>query len=201
MSRCERLIVASRRLSVASIAALLAAGCATPVPPPEGGPPVSRWSGRFAATWVVPADPPREERASGRFSLREAGATTELDVLSPFGQTLAHAVASPAGAMIETSDGVRHEADSPDALTERVLGWRIPVGRLPDWLRLAGRAENAVAPFVDSGWSISADAAGDGERPARLTLRWPVDGSAAGLRRVTIRLVLDDGQLPAPNPQ
>ncbi len=196
MWRCERLIVAS-------IAALLAAGCATPVPPPEGGPgePVSRWSGRFAATWVVPADPPHEERASGRFSLRKAGATTELDVLSPFGQTLVHAVASPAGAMLETSDGVRHEADSPDALTERVLGWRIPVGRLPDWLRLAGRAENAVAPFVDSGWSVSADAAGGGAGPQRLTLRWPVDGLAAGLRSVTIRLVLDGAQLPAPNPQ
>lgn len=189
MSRFER-------LALTLTAALLIAGCATPEPPGTGEP-VARWSGRFAATWVEPADPPREERASGSFSLRASGATTELDVFSPFGQTVAHAVTGPGGAMLETSDGKRHEADSPEVLTEKVLGWRIPVGRLPDWLRITIRAGIAPAPFVDSGWSISAEATGNGEPPRRLTLRWPSEGEAAGSRRVTIRLVLDTTELPA----
>ena len=113
-----------------------------------------------------------------------------------FGQTVAHAVAGPAGAVLETSDGKRHEADNPDVLTERVLGWRIPVGRLPDWLRITTRAGSSPAPFVDSGWSISADAV-DGEAPRRLTLRWPIGGETVNSRRVTIRLVLDVAELPA----
>jgi outer membrane lipoprotein LolB len=193
MSRFER-------LALALTATMLIAGCAAPVAP-TAGEPVSRWSGRFAATWVEPADPPREERASGSFTLRAAGATTELDVFSPFGQTVAHAVTGPRGAVLETSDGTRHEADDPDLLTEKVLGWRIPVGRLPDWLRIITRAASVAAPFVDSGWSISPDATGDGGERRRLTLRWPVGGEAANARRVTIRLVLDVTELPAANLQ
>jgi outer membrane lipoprotein LolB len=189
MSRFER-------LALALAATMLIAGCATPVAPTVGEPP-SRWSGRFAVTWIEPADPPREERASGSFSLRASGGTTELDVFSPFGQTVAHAVAGPRGAVLETSDGKRHEADDPDVLTEQVLGWRIPVGRLPDWLRITTRAGSAAAPFVDSGWSISPDEGGDGGARRRLTLRWPVGGEAANARRVTIRLVLDVAELPA----
>ena len=189
MSRFER-------LAVAAAAALLVAGCATPVAPPTGAS-VSLWSGRFAATWLEPGEPAHEERASGKFSLLESGATTELRVFSPFGQTVAHAIAGPSGAVLETSDGSRHEAADPDTLTERVLGWRIPVARLPDWLRASGRAGEPPAPFVDSGWSISADAAGDGSGPRRLTLRWPVEAASSQARRVTIRLVLDAREPPA----
>jgi len=194
MFRSERRRLA-RALGAAIAAALLAAGCATPVAPPaQPGAPPSSWSGRFAVTWSEPADPPREERASGRFLLREADGRTELDVFSPFGQTLARAVAGPSGAMLETSDGARHEAQSAEALTEQVLGWRVPVGRLADWLRGGPRRGVIPASFQDGGWSVSVDEADGAERPRRLTLRWPTESAGPlASRRVTIRLVVDSG--------
>jgi len=181
-----------RGLATAFATALLAAGCATPVAPPApAGVPPSIWSGRFAVTWSEPADPGREERASGRFLLRADGERTELDVFSPFGQTLAHAVAGPEGATLETSDGARHAAHSPEALTEQVLGWRVPVARLADWLRGGAGAGASRTGFVDAGWTVSVDDADAAQRPRRLTLRWPSEPSPPGSRRVTIRLVVD----------
>src|SRR5690606_22957532 len=94
MSRCDAASPRARRLAGTLCgAALLAAGCATPLAPPEPG--GQAWAGRFAVTWTPETPPPREERASGRFSLREAGDRTELEVFSPFGQTVARALSRP----------------------------------------------------------------------------------------------------------
>ncbi len=192
MSRFER---ARTRLALTVlIPALLVAGCATPVAPPvESGKPPTVWSGRFAVNWLASPEPPREESASGRFLLREIGPSTELDVFSPFGQTIARARTGPSGSVLETSDGTRYEAANPEALTERVLGWRVPVGRLPQWLRGLDDAGNGPSSRVDADWSVSIDESVD-RRPRRLTLRWPADVSAPGWRRVTIRLVLDSAE-------
>ncbi len=175
-------------------AALLVAGCAGPraVLPDEQGPQPVAWSGRFAATWTNPEDSSREDRGSGRFWLRNLGARTELEIYSPFGQTLARAGADAARAWLETSDGKRFEADDPQALTEQVLGWRIPVSRLPHWLR-GELAAAAGSPTVDAGWRVVSDRA-PGQVPRRLTLQWPHQAPASGLRSVTIRLALDDGE-------
>lgn len=166
-------------------AVLLAAGCATPVAPPVTDGAAQAWAGRFAVTWTPAAPPPDEERASGRFTLRELGDRTELEVFSPFGQTVARALSRPGSAVLETSDGRRFEAENPEALTESVLGWRAPVQQLPGWLQ-GGQPDRHVA----SGWSVQVDAREQG-RPQRLTLRWPAEPVAAELRKVTIRLILD----------
>lgn len=200
MCRSERRARSLRSLGCAGFAALLAAGCATPVAPPvEPGARPESWSGRFAANWLESADPPREQAASGRFFLRASGQRTELDVYSPFGQTIARAAAGPEGAMLETADGVRHRAESPEALTERVLGWRIPVGRLPAWLGGDASARPVAAAFDDADWAVSVDEATDDGTPRRVTLRWPSRPPASEWRRVTIRLVIDGaGQALAP---
>lgn len=190
---------ASRRAllagSVSLAVALLAAGCASPrtAAPDLPGARASSWSGRFAVTWTDPAAGPagasREDRGAGRFWLRSQGARTELEIYSPFGQTVARAGADSARAWLETSDGRRFEADDPQALTEQVLGWRIPVSRLPHWLR--GELPAAAGtPAVDSGWVVVSDRA-PGEAPRRLTLQWPHQPDPAKARSVTIRLALD----------
>jgi outer membrane biogenesis lipoprotein LolB len=175
-------------------AALLVAGCAGPraVLPDEQGPRPVAWSGRFAATWTSPEDTSREDRGSGRFWLRNLGVRTELEIYSPFGQTLARAGADAARAWLETSDGRRFEADDPQALTEQVLGWRIPVSRLPHWLR-GELAAAAGSPTLDAGWSVVSDRA-PGQAPRRLTLQWPHQAQAAASRSVTIRLAVDESE-------
>lgn len=176
-----------RRAALAAIlgTALVAAGCATPAPtsaPAEG----RSWLGRFAVTWTPDAQPPRQERASGRFTLRELGERTELEVFSPFGQTVARASSRPGSTVLETADGRRYEADNPELLTESVLGWRAPVQSLPKWLSATGPDH-----LVQAGWDVRVEARENG-LPRRLTLSWPAEIVATSWRQVTIRLVLDD---------
>ncbi|HWS75114.1 MAG TPA: outer membrane lipoprotein LolB [Quisquiliibacterium sp.] len=189
MSRSERR--RARPLAGAiCAAAMLLAGCATPASPPAPADEVRSWAGRFAVTWTPAAPPPRQESASGRFSLREAGDRTELEVFSPFGQTVARALARPGTAVLETADGRRFEAPDPEALTESVLGWRAPVQMLPAWLR-----GNGADRLVESGWDVQVDARDNG-RPQRLTLSWPagITPSPPARPRVTIRLLLDPAE-------
>lgn len=185
--RPRAMLAGARRLALTLAVAALAAGCATTQPPvaAHGEPAMSRWIGRFAVSWTEAASPPRTGSASGRFALTEAGDRIALDVLSPFGQTIARAQAGPDGATLEAADGQRHAADSPEALTEAVLGWRIPVRQLPAWL--SGAHPDRM---LDAGWLVSVEAREEG-RPSRMTLRWPAEFVRTATRDVTIRLILD----------
>lgn len=188
-----------RALAAACAAALVVAGCATPTPPPSPPSPHSArtpnfWSGRFAVTWSEGGYQPREERSSGRFTLLADGEGRALELSSPLGQTMAQVTLESGKATLVASDGRRYRAESAEALTERVFGWRVPIGNLPRWLagRIAQPTRNEggrVVAGIDTGWSVRFDAFDD-ERPRRLTLDWPA-GGADGLRRLELRLVVD----------
>lgn len=188
-----------RRLLAALAAALAAllAGCATqmvePSPASSGGPP-NLWTGRFAATVTEAGDDAREERSSGSFALRVEGVRTRLELSSQMGQAMAQVSLDGEQATLLTADGKSWQAPSAEALTEQVFGWRVPLGRLPEWLegRVAEATERNGDDTVagrDHGWSIRIDARQAG-RPRRLSLDWPAD-AAAGERRLSLRLVVD----------
>lgn len=188
--------VASRLAGVLVASASLLGGCATPPHVPEtptAGTP-NLWSGRFAVTVSESGFQPREERSSGRFSLRTSNERRRLELSSPLGQTMAQVTLESGGARLVTSDGIVHEAESAEALTEQVFGWRVPIGNLPRWLE--GEVEHPterdgtrVVAGREQGWSIRYEAF-DGGRPRRLTLQWPAEGANA-LRRLELRLVVD----------
>lgn len=186
--------------ALAAALALALSGCATPSSAPSpavpDGPP-NLWTGRFAAT-VSDADPAgngtREERSSGRFSLRVEGARTQLELSSPLGQTMAQVWLDGGHATLLAADGKSWQAPSAEALTEQVFGWRVPLGNLPDWLegRIAEPTERDGTRAVagrEHGWSVRVDAH-DAGRPRRLALDWPAD-AATGQRRLSLRLVID----------
>ncbi|MDT3679422.1 MAG: outer membrane lipoprotein LolB [Burkholderiaceae bacterium] len=186
-----------RALAAGCAAALLVVGCATPVSAPEVAPPGGApnfWSGRFAVTYTEGGYQPREERSSGRFSLRADGDRRELELSSPLGQTLAQVTLDAGEAVLVASDGRQYAAASAETLTEQVFGWRVPIGDLPRWLagrveRPTQREDGRVVAGVDRGWSVRFEAF-DGERPRRLSLDWPVDGGD-GARRLELKLVVD----------
>jgi outer membrane biogenesis lipoprotein LolB len=171
------------------VAAALLTACATPRAPSPADPSLEAWSGRFSADWVEATTPPRQDRASGRFLLERSEGRTRLEVSSPFGQTIARAEVSPDRSTIETADGRRHEASSPDALTESVLGWKVPVARLPDWL-----SQRDGTPTPDD-WRVAVERDASGTR--RLTLEWPRDRAGPEAPGVRIRLIVDP---PSPAP-
>lgn len=189
---------ASRRAFIIVAVASVVGGCATPPTTPElpaaGGTP-NLWSGRFAVTVSETGFQPRDERSSGRFSLRIVGDSSRLELSSPLGQTMAQVTLAAGGATLVASDGRVYEAESAEALTEQVFGWRVPIGDLPRWLE--GKVERPTAhdgtrvvAGRERGWSIRYDAF-DGERPRRLTLEWPADDANA-MRRLELRLVVDN---------
>ena len=172
---------------------LLAAACATPTAPSLGPDPTTgSWRGRFSVTLidagVDQAMETREERVQGRFILRRDPGSLDLELFSPFGQTIATARSDPNGAVIRTAEGQVLQASTPDELVERALGWRLPVSALPGWL--SGRNLPAEGSAVRDGWRVEVDQRFDNGAPRRLSARWPQE-QRIGERRLNLFVVVD----------
>ena len=136
---------------------------------------------------------------AGSFRWRHASERDELTLLSPTGQAVALLSGDRQGVQMQSSDGRIATASDWTALTERGLGWRLPVDGLAYWIQGAPRAG---APYTaeaaeggrpsvlrQDGWTIvyvdyapGPDAV---SRPARLTLSYP---------EVELRLAVDSWQ-------
>lgn len=173
--------------------ALAATGCAVVPPEPAGRPSeesVRAWNGRFSVVVEAALPGGNQDTIAGRFALSARGGlgarALDLELVSPFGQTLATGRREPDGrAMLTLSDGRTLRAPSLDALLEQALGWPLPIERLPDWLDdrfatvITRDAEGRVALAEDSGWRIERE-------PRRWTLRRPHEGT-----QLRVGLVLD----------
>ncbi len=179
--------------------ACLLGACASlqpPEPPPAApGVELTRWSGRFSATYAQPGETDGENRASGRFRLERLASHTVLELSGPLGQTIASAQVDDRGARLTDSNGRTYQAASAEALTERLFGWRVPVLALPGWLQ--GRIRTPVDAEAgkvwtgtDSGWSIRIESWIDTGRARVLELVWPIAGTPSD-RRLRLRLVVD----------
>jgi outer membrane lipoprotein LolB len=125
----------------------LLAGCAAM--PPRDGPAVAsrRTSEAFLleGRFSLRQD---EQNYSGRLSWRHAADGDELLLASPFGQGIAEISARPGQAALTTGDGQTFTAPDVPSLTERALGYRLPLQRLADWVR--GRAADAEIAARDA---------------------------------------------------
>ena len=115
-------------------ACLLLAGCATineqtALTGPVGD--AFHLSGRVSVKYGA-------EAASGKVSWQHEPAGYDLLITNPFGQGVARIVRRDARVTLTTSDQKVYEASDAEALTAEVLGWRLPLAGLPDWVR--GRA-------------------------------------------------------------
>jgi outer membrane lipoprotein LolB len=189
---------ARRRVASALLMLVVTGGCTT-FAPVEPAPKV--YTGRFSAS-ISHGD--RKEASSGRFTLAASPARTTLDLASPLGITLARVETNANGATLTApqQDGTlaTWRGDSADALTESVLGYRLPVSGLAEWI--AGRAAPGRAARVfpkdgpaqrieQDGWVIAVDERfADSGAPRRLSFDRDVGGAAAPSLR--LRLVLDD---------
>ena len=110
-----------------------------------------------------------DKNYSGRLSWRHVEAGNDSDevlLTSPFGQGMAEILSNADGAKLTTGDGRSYSAESAETLTQRVLGYPLPLGKLADWVR--GRRHRGA-----SGESIESDAIA---RPLRLREEgWRID--------------------------
>lgn len=157
------------RAFVCLLAVSMLAGCASVGQrAPEGAQTLSgKLSVRVDATDAAPA---RSE--SGNFELKGTPEAGQLNLSSPLGTVIAQARWSGQRAWLATSQGETAYPDL-DTLTHEMLGERLPVAALFDWLRgrpwpgAASRPHDAGAGFEQLGWAVDLARFGEGWISAR----------------------------------
>lgn len=160
----------------AAAALLFLAACATPsftLPPAEAE---FELTGRIAARY-------RDDAGSGGIAWRHGASSDEMLLTSPLGQGIARLVRRGDEVVLTAQDGREFRAGDAEALTEQVLGFRLPLVGLADWVR--GRPAPAPAPTLrhadangrllqleQSGWRIEY-LEYQGDRPFRMRLTYP----------------------------
>lgn len=123
----------------------------------------------------------KNDAASGTVAWRHGAEADEMLLSSPFGQGVARIVRSKNIVTLTTSEGHDVSATDAEALTEQVLGFRIPLAGLADWVRgRAGPGEarrrmdaaGRLAELEQAGWKIEY-LAWEGNLPSRLRLLYP----------------------------
>ena len=126
------------RGALAGLCIALLAACATT-------PALAPGSASFELTGRV-AVHSAQEAASGQVFWRHGPAFDDLMISTPLGQGIAEIRRRSDRYTLTTADSQRISASDPEALTEQVLGWRLPLAGLPDWVRgqAYSRAEGEV---------------------------------------------------------
>lgn len=123
----------------------------------------------------------RDEASSGGVSWRHRADGDEVLLTSPLGQGVARIVRADSLVTLTTADAKEHIAADAETLTESVLGFRLPLAGLADWVR--GRAaagpsqsqldaQGRLERLEQAGWVIDyLEYAGP--MPSRLKLSYP----------------------------
>lgn len=162
-----------RSLRVAIVALLLAA-CATPGFLSSATDVEFELSGRIAVTY-------RDDAGSGNIAWRHGARIDEMLLSTPFGQGIARLARVGDEVTLTTQDGREFRAADAEALTEQVLGFRLPLLGLADWVRGRAAPGPAVARVDDAGRLAHLEQSGwridyleyTGSLPSRLHLAYP----------------------------
>jgi outer membrane lipoprotein LolB len=139
------------------------------------------------------------EALAANFQWRHTADRDEIELITPLGQTIAQLTGDDTSVRLQAADGRILTANNWSALTERGLGWPLPVDGLKYWMQGSARSG---APFTSEpgddgrpsvlrqdGWTIVyqtyAEAPAGVWRPSRLTATYP---------EVELRLAIDRWQ-------
>jgi outer membrane lipoprotein LolB len=168
---------AGRALAVrAALAVLLAAALASCAQLERATPeaPEFELHARLAAHY-------RDESFTGALAWRHGPRSDEMLITSPLGAGVARIVREGDSVVLTTAAPREYRAKDAEALTQQVLGFRLPLAGLADWVR--GQAADTPRPIQtfdegrlktleQGGWRIEY-LAYEGERPARMRLLYP----------------------------
>jgi outer membrane lipoprotein LolB len=140
--------------------AAFAAACAqVEIRPPEG-PLEFALAGRIAARYG-------SESFTGNIAWRHARNGDELLISTPTGQGVAQIVRQGEAVLLKTAEPREYRDSDSEALTERVLGFRLPVEGLADWVQ--GRP---VPQLESRGWKVDYQERDSQGRPTRMRLTY-----------------------------
>ncbi len=135
------------------------------------------------------------EGGSTRIIWRHGFNTDDVQINGPLGQGIARISRNDTLVVLRTAEGQEFRAADAESLTESVLGWRLPLTGLADWVRgrpVANRpsrverdAQGRVSEIFQDEWQINYPAWNE-SIPARITLFR--EGEKG---RIELRLVID----------
>jgi outer membrane lipoprotein LolB len=132
-------------------------------------------SGRLAARYG-------KEGFSGNIAWRHARSADEMLITSAMGAGVARLVRDGSNIILTTAEPREYKAADAEALTEQVLGFRLPLAGLADWVR--GRpsdrstakaqydADGRLRLLEERGWKIEYQEYED-KLPSRMRLTYP----------------------------
>jgi outer membrane lipoprotein LolB len=132
-------------------------------------------AGRLAARYG-------NEAFSGNLAWRHARSADEMLISSPMGAGVARLVRDGASVVLTTAELREYKASDAEALTEEVLGFRLPLTGLADWVRGRPSTESpASAEYAPDGRLRSLKQQGwnieyleyEGDLPSRMRLTYP----------------------------
>jgi outer membrane lipoprotein LolB len=156
------------------LAVLLLAACSqVPLKPPSGAVDFDL-VGRIAARYGA-------EAFTGNLTWRHAGPGDDLLLSTPFGQGVARIVREGEAVELTTSDNKSYRAPDAESLTERALGFRLPLEGLAEWVqgrpspgapaRTEKGEDGRLRLIEQGGWRIEYQEY-DGARPSRMRLTY-----------------------------
>ena len=132
-------------------------------------------SGRLAARY-------RNEAFTGNLAWRHAASADEMLITSTLGAGVARIVREGKTVILTTAEPREYRAADAEALTEEVLGFRVPLAGLADWVQGKPSTESpASAEYAPDGRLLSLQQRGwnveyleyQGSRPSRMRLTYP----------------------------
>ena len=186
-------------LAFALLAACLSAACTTPGGPGQGdaGADVLQDStqstsfvleGRLSVRYG-------DDSLAGKIAWNHQPLRDDISLASPLGNQLAQITRDASGVVLTDSRQQQVRADDAETLTERQLGWRLPLSGLTDWVRARASADGEarrdsagrLVHLSEAGWEIEFAYESDlARRPHRLIMSY-----VRALRPLQIRLVID----------
>ena len=135
------------------------AGCAELQPATEA--PLFELNGRIAARYG-------QESFAGNVAWRHAERADEMLLSTPLGQGVARIVREGDAIILTTAEPKEYRARDSESLTEQVLGFRVPLEGLAQWVR--GRP----APELEArGWKVEYQDRDPQGRPTRMRVTYP----------------------------
>lgn len=148
-----------------AVLALLLGACSslpnTPLPTS------SRNQGDFSISSRISART-TEQSFAGMMTWQHTRTEDEVLLSSPLGQGVARILSTPNGATIENAQGEQRSAPDAESLTAALLGWRMPLSHLSDWLNDSSSSDEQL----HEGWRIRYIQRDDQHRPTALDLSY-----------------------------
>ena len=119
---------------------------------------------------------------TGNLAWRHATSGDEMLISTPLGQGVARIVREGEAVQLTTAEGKQYSAPDAESLTERTLGFRLPLEGMADWVQ--GRASADTPARVDQGpdgrlraleqrgWKVEYQQY-EGARPSLMRLTYP----------------------------